>query len=268
MSAANGHANGKAKKFNAPATVKFKIRRRERPDAPQYWETFEVPYRRNLNIISALMEIRKNPVTTDGKQTTPPVWQMNCLEQVCGICTMVINGRVRQSCSALVDQLLSEVGGNEITLEPMSKFPNVRDLVVDRSQMFNHLKRVHAWIELDGTHDLGPGERISNEIAQERYAYSRCMTCGCCLEACPQYHDDNYIGAQAIAQARLFNMHPVGKENRDDRLNALMEDDGIANCGNAQNCVRACPMSIPLTKAIYETNREITIHGLLGWLRK
>ena len=268
MSAKNGHANGKAKNFTPPETVQFKIRRRERLDAPQYWETFEIPYRPNLNVISALMEIRKNPVRKDGERTTPPVWQMNCLEQVCGICTMVINGRVRQSCSALIDQLLRETSGGAITLEPMSKFPNIRDLVVDRTQMFNHLKRVHAWVELDGTHDLGPGERMSNEQAQERYAYSRCMTCGCCLEACPQYHDDNYIGPQAISQVRLFNMHPTAKFNRDERLSALMEDDGITNCGNAQNCVQVCPMSIPLTRAIYETNREITIHGLFGWLRK
>ena len=62
----------------------------------------------------------------------------------------------------------------------------------------------HAWIELDGTYDLGPGPHIPNETAQERYALSRCMTCGCCLEACPQSGDDNYIGPQAIAQARLL----------------------------------------------------------------
>ncbi len=133
---------------------------------------------------------------------------MNCLEQVCGICTMVINGRARQSCSALVDNL-----DQPIKLEPMSKFPNVRDLVVDRSQMFDHLKRVHAWIELDGTHDLGPGPRMDQDDVQERYAYSRCMTCGCCLEACPQYDGDNYIGPQAIAQVRLFNMHPIGQDD-------------------------------------------------------
>ena len=175
-----------------------------------------IPYRPNLNIISCLMEIQKNPVTREGKPTTPPVWSMNCLEQVCGICTMVINGRVRQSCSALIDNL-----EQPIKLEPMSKFPNVRDLVVDRSQMFDHLKRVHAWIELDGTHDLGPGPRMDQEDVQERYAYSRCMTCGCCLEACPQYDGDNYIGPQAIAQVRLFNMHPTGKMTRDERLEAL-----------------------------------------------
>jgi succinate dehydrogenase / fumarate reductase iron-sulfur subunit len=253
---------------NPPSTIKFKIQRREKEGAPASWETFELQYRRNLNVISALMEIRKNPVTIDGKATTPPVWDMSCLEQVCGICTMVIDGKVRQSCSALIDDLLLASGGNTITLEPMSKFPNVRDLKVDRSKMFDHLKQVKAWIELDGTYDLGPGPHVSNELAQERYALSRCMTCGCCLEACPQYGDGNYIGPQAIAQARLFNMHPTGNLTQEDRLNGLLGEDGITNCGNAQNCVKACPMSLPLTKAIYETNRDITVDAIFGWLKK
>lgn len=248
---------------NPPKEVVIRIRRRDGKGSAAYWEEFAIPYRANLNIISCLMDIRKNPVTRDGKQTTPPVWEMNCLEQVCGICTMVINGRARQSCSALVDQL-----EQPITLEPMSKFPNVRDLIVDRSEMFNHLKRVKAWVEIDGSYDLGVGPRMSQEDVSERYAYSRCMTCGCCLEACPQYGDGNYIGPQAIAQVRLMNMHPTGKMDRDERLTAIMGEDGITNCGNAQNCVRACPMSLPLTKAIYEENRETILYGLFGWLRK
>jgi succinate dehydrogenase / fumarate reductase iron-sulfur subunit len=263
----NGHLE-KKKLDSPPATIKFKIQRREKEGAAAYWETFELKYRRNLNVISALMEIRKEPVTVEGKQTTPPVWDMSCLEQVCGICTMVIDGKVRQSCSALVDDLLVASGSDTITLAPMSKFPNVRDLKVDRSQMFEHLKKVEAWIELDGSYSLGPGPQISNEVAQERYAFSRCMTCGCCLEACPQYGDDNYIGPQAIAQARLFNMHPVGAITKEERLNGLLGDDGIGNCGNAQNCVQVCPMSVPLTKAIYETNRDITVDALFGWLKK
>lgn len=263
----NGH-HQKQRLENPPSKFRLKIQRRERDGAPAYWETFELNYRPNLNIISALMEIRKTPITVEGKATTPPVWDMSCLEQVCGICTMVIDGTVRQSCSALIDDLLLASGSETITLQPMSKFPNVRDLKVDRSRMFDHLKQVHAWMELDGTYDLGPGPHISSEIAQERYAYSRCMTCGCCLEACPQYSGDQYIGPQAIAQARLFNMHPVGKITIEERLNGLMGDDGIGNCGNAQNCVQVCPMSIPLTRAIYETNRDVTINALFGWLKK
>jgi len=260
--------NEKKRLENPPAKFKLKIQRREREGAPATWETFELPYRRNLNVISALMDVRKNPVTIEGKQTTPPVWDMSCLEQVCGICTMVVDGRVRQSCSALIDDLLIASGSDTVTLEPMSKFPNVRDLKVDRSKMFDHLKQVHAWIELDGSYNLGPGPQMSNEVAQDRYALSRCMTCGCCLEACPQYGDDKYIGPQAIAQARLFNIHPAGRMDMDERLGGLTGDDGIGNCGNAQNCVQVCPMNIPLTKAIYETNRDITINTLFGWLKK
>ncbi len=260
----SAHTNtGQQQQGTPPQYVEIRIRRCDRPDGPQRWEDFQIPYRPNLNIISCLMEIRKNPVTRDGQPTTPPVWDMNCLEQVCGICTMVINGRVRQSCSALVDQL-----EQPITLEPMSKFPNVRDLVVDRSEMFEHLKRVKAWIEIDGSYDLGPGPKMSPEDVAERYAYSRCMTCGCCLEACPQYGDGQYIGPQAIAQVRYQNMHPTGKITRDERLEGIVGDDGITNCGNAQNCVKVCPMSIPLTKAIYEENRETVIHGLFGWLKR
>ena len=99
-----------------------------------------------------------------------------------GACTMVINGKVRQSCSALVDKL-----EQPITLEPMSKYPLVRDLFVDRQRLFNDLKRVKAWVPIDGTYDLGPGPAISQKENDARYPLSRCISCGCCLEDCPQY---------------------------------------------------------------------------------
>ena len=104
---------------------------------------------------------------------------MNCLEEVCGACSMVINGRARQSCSAIVDQL-----EQPIRLEPMSTFPVIRDLQVDRSRMFDNLKRMKAWIPIDGTYDLGPGPRMP-EKRQTAYELSKCMTCGVCLEVCP-----------------------------------------------------------------------------------
>jgi succinate dehydrogenase / fumarate reductase iron-sulfur subunit len=62
---------------NPPQTVEIKILRTEKNGAASIWETFEIPYRKNLNVISVLMEIRKNPVTKDGRQTTPPVWDMS-----------------------------------------------------------------------------------------------------------------------------------------------------------------------------------------------
>src|SRR3954453_17575866 len=120
--------------------VRLRVRRQDGPDLSdtRRWEEFAVPHRPNMNVISALMEIQKSPRTAEGKVVAPVVWECACLEEICGSCTMVINGRVRQSCSALIDQL--SPNGETIVLEPMSKFPLVRDLVVDRQRMFQDMK--------------------------------------------------------------------------------------------------------------------------------
>lgn len=250
-------------------SVRFKILRQDGPDQPSYWNEFDVPYEPGLNIISCLQTIAANPVTVDGQTVRPVVWDSGCLEEVCGACTMVINGHVRQSCSALVDDILAgrgvgaARGQGMIILEPMTKFPVVRDLWVDRSRMFEALKKVKAWVPIDGTQALGPGPKESPETQELRYALSRCMTCGCCLEACPQFLKDNqFIGAQAIGQALLFNLHETGRNLMEDRLDVMMGPGGITDCGNAQNCVRVCPKEVPLTVAIARMGRQTTIHAV------
>lgn len=235
--------------------VAFEILRQDTPESTPYWEKFEVNYRPNMNVISALMEIRQNPVNADGKATTPVTWDMNCLEEVCGACSMVINDKPRQSCSALVDKLTQP-----IRLAPMKTFPVVRDLQVDRTRMFDSLKKVKAWVPIDGTYDLGEGPRMPERKRQWAYELSKCMTCGVCLEACPNVNSgSSFMGPAPLSQVRLFNAHPTGAMNKDERLNAIMGDGGLANCGNAQNCVVACPKGIPLTTSIAALNRDTTV---------
>lgn len=239
---------------SAGRTITFRIWRQETPDHEGRYEEFKVPWVKGTNVIACLMEIQRNPVNAQGQKTTPIVWDSNCLEEVCGSCTMNINGRVRMACSSLVDKL-----EQPITLEPLRKFPLVRDLAVDRNRMFGALKQVKAWVNLDGTHNLGPGPRQSQKEQAERYVLSTCMTCACCLEACPQVQmNNNFIGAAAISQARLFNMHPSGAMNAEDRVRGLMEDGGIQDCGKAQVCVQVCPKEIPLTTSIAAMNRQVT----------
>jgi succinate dehydrogenase / fumarate reductase, iron-sulfur subunit len=209
-------------------------------------------------VIGCLIEIQRKPQTLGGAKTTPVAWECNCLEEVCGSCTMVINGKVRQSCTALVDNL-----EKPIRLEPMSKFPVVRDLVVDRSRMFADFKTVKAWVPVDGSYDLGPGPRTSQEIATERYAMARCMSCGCCLEVCPQYGPGKtFMGAATMNQVALMNAHPTGALNAHERLDAAMGEGGIADCGNAQACVHACPKEIPLTDSIAQVFRQTAVHAV------
>lgn len=237
-------------------TIHFKIRRQDGADSGPYWQEFRIPYRAGHNVVSALMVIRESPVTVDGARVPPPVWESNCMEEVCGSCSMRVNGRARQACSALVDAL-----AQPIVLEPLAKFPVVRDLLVDRSAMFGALRRVKAWIEIDGSWDVHTGApRISPQEWDLNYALSRCMTCGCCMDACPQFHPDrDFIGPAPLAQVLLMNNHPTGKYSRVERLHAIMGDGGLTDCSNAQNCVRVCPKEVPLTAALGKLGRQTTV---------
>ncbi len=245
-------------------TVQLKIKRQDQPKAPAYWQEFVVAYKAFANVISCLQEIQRNPVTKTGDRVNPVTWDANCLEEVCGSCTMLVNGRVRQSCTALVDNLKQP-----IILEPMSKFPVVRDLQVDRSRMFDNLKKVKAWIDIDGTHDVGEGPVMSDHIRAKRYVLSECMTCGCCLEACPQFTLNNsFLGAATFSQVRLFNLHPTGAMEKEERLNQVMGEGGITDCGNAQICVEVCPKNIPLTESIADIGRQTSLQMIKNLFSK
>ncbi len=255
--------------MSEPVTkIRFEVKRQQNRASQPYYDTFEIPYMENANVVSCLMEIRKNPKTIEGQTIEPVVWEAACLEEVCGTCTMYVNGHIRQACTALVDDVAERHGDTfVIRLEPMRKFPLIRDLVVDRSEMFQNLITMKAWVPIDGSYDLGMAQPQDDHVRKLRYDLSRCMTCGCCMEACPQVNDrTTFVGPAAIGQALLFNLHPVGKTLESDRLDALTTESGITNCGNAQNCVKVCPNEVPLTQAIAEMNRQTSVYKIKKWL--
>ncbi len=228
----------------------------------QYWEEFELPLRAGENVISGLMEIQKNPVNRNGEKVTPVAWEAGCLEEVCGSCSMLVNGFPRQACTALIANYIRETKKRVVVLAPFTKFPLIRDLMIDRTRMFDNLKTIHAWIETQGSRDEGYGPLVSQEKQEIMYSLSTCMTCGCCSEACPQINEHSkFIGPAAISQARLFNANPTGKMQRHTRLRPLMQEGGISDCGNAQNCVEVCPKDIPLTDSIAVIGRDVTLQA-------
>ncbi|MFM8536930.1 MAG: succinate dehydrogenase iron-sulfur subunit [Planctomycetaceae bacterium] len=278
-SGGNGHATAVAER----KPIRVRVLRQDVAGGESYWERFEIPYEPNLNVISVLQKIAARATSLDGRAVAPVAWDCCCLEEVCGSCTMLVNGRTRMACSSLVDKLLEE--GDEIELRPMSKFPVVRDLVVDRRRLFHSLERVKAWVPVDDSYDHGPGPRISPEEQQDAYPLATCISCGCCLEACPQFtkvetvqragetaeslekrrkdaFEGQFVGAHAISQAMLFKSHPTGRMIADERLEALTGAGGIQMCGNAQNCVAVCPKHIPLTRSIARAGRAATVWAI------
>ena len=51
-----------------------------------------------------------------------------------------------------------------------------------------------------------------------------------------------------------------------ERLDAVMGEGGVEDCGKAQNCVEVCPKEIPLVDSIATVSRAATGRMLLGWL--
>ncbi len=268
----------------APQEIRVRVLRQDAPAEESYWQQFAIPYEPNMNIISVLQRIAAISKSQDGRKVPPVAWDCACLEEVCGSCAMLINGRARMACSSLVDNLFEETPG-EIELRPLSKFPVVRDLSVDRGRIFNSLERVKAWVPVDDSYDHGPGPRISPEEQEDAYPLTTCISCGCCMEACPQFnkietvqregetdddfdirkqtaYDQQFLGPHAISQAVLFNGHPTGSMNADERMQALTGRGGIQMCGNAQNCVAVCPKRIPLTRSIARAGRAATVWAI------
>ena len=42
-----------------------------------------------------------------------------------------------------------------------------------------------------------------------------------------------------------------------ERLKPFMEEGGVTDCGNAQNCAAVCPKEIPLTESIALMGRKV-----------
>lgn len=261
-----------------------RIERQDHPSKAPYWQSFDIDYETGLNVTGVLQRISADPTTKEGLKVSPVAYESGCLEEVCGSCTMRINGQVRQACSALVDRLLDDDPAG-IELRPMSKFPVVRDLCVDRYRLFRALEKLQCWIPVDGYDDMGSGPKQTPAQQELNYPLSQCMSCGCCLDACPQYnevaverhegeseeayrerrdeqYDLHFIGAAAMSQAVLMNSNPTGKALATRRIEALIAAGGIQNCGKAGNCQAVCPKDIPLMHSWGRVNRAATIHAI------
>ena len=254
---------------NASKTVRLRVRRQDGRDDPasRRWEEFEVPVTDELTVMGCLDHVRREPKTADGKDVAPVAFDAACNREACGSCAMLINGRVALACATPVAQASPK--GKPIVLEPLSKFPVERDLVVDRSRMEESLVRVRAWTELDGTASASPAPAESVDHQAERYAIARCISCGACLEACPEYGPSSaFVGAAAIAEAHHEELHPSPSVHRRARVESLMTAGGVADCGKAQNCVEVCPVGVPLVESIGAMSRATSKHLLFGWLLK
>ena len=122
-----------------------KIKRQETCDSVPYWQSFTYNGQKHVSV-SAILETLNytdDLFDIDGNQASRIRWECSCMQAMCGGCAMVINGVPSLACAIFAD----EVKGEDLVIEPLSKFPVVSDLIVDRSIIYDNLINAKAYLE-------------------------------------------------------------------------------------------------------------------------
>lgn len=173
----------------------LKIQRYDKDTQKSWWQSFQYESEQeHVTVATVLRELNcKNPLMdVDGNIAAEIKWECNCLQKKCGACAMLVNGMPMLACDANLEDDCHET----IELAPLSKFPVVEDLIVDRKIMFDNLRKMQIW--LDGHADL--------KTPEETLEASKCLQCGCCLEICVSFTpEDEFVGtAGMVSMARLL----------------------------------------------------------------
>ncbi len=218
--------------------IEIEILRRENRTAEAYFQTFLYEGDGRITVADFLRELneREEIVTADGTPAKRIIWECSCMEKKCGACAMLICGRPQLACSVFLRETARR---GKITLAPLSKFPVVRDLQIDRSAMFEILKQMRTWVMSRDWSDFGSDRRLQFEAGH-------CLMCGCCLESCPNYLPEGFFGG-AAALAHSFKAIDF---NADDEHSRRMREEYkqhfFRGCGQALSCAKICPAELPL----------------------
>ena len=186
-------------------------------------------------------------ITLLEKLDCPIEYSCSCLQGICGACAMVINSEPKLACKTFLNEEMMVVKYDQITIEPLSKFPLVKDLKVDRSILFDVMKDCELWLENDSEYN-------PKELDFE-YEMSLCLMCGCCTEVCPNYKLGDFVGTQvAVSASKLVNQE--SDEEHLKNIKNKYKKRFFSHCVKSTSCEDVCPMEIPTQRAISKMNRK------------
>lgn len=217
-------------------------------DEPEF-ESYEVPVSNSTSVLDGLFRIQEG-----GENLS---FRFSCRQGVCGSCSMEIDGKARLACQTPV----SELDDGSIRVRPMYNLPVIKDLVVDMDPFFDSYEEASITFEsedLDETSDpaVVPPDSRERDIIDPR---TDCVGCGACYSGC-SVAGDTYLGPASINRA-LTLIEDSRDDLTEERLERLMESDGVWKCHTQANCTDVCPKDIPISEGIQYLKRKAVKHG-------
>ncbi len=238
-------------------TLTLIVWRQKKANDPGKFETYTAKNITEHHSFLEMLDCVNEDLIHTGKD--PIVFDHDCREGICGMCSQVINGaphggQDRTTVCQLHMRKFKD--GDTIYIEPWRAraFPIIRDLIVDRSALDKIIQAggytsCHTGGVADGNAIL-----IPKPVADEAMDAAECVGCGACVAGCPNGAAMLFTGAK-ISQLALL---PQGKGEaaaRVKNMSEAMTECGFGNCTNHYECMAACPKGINV-KFIARMNRE------------
>ena len=241
------------------------IWRQKSSDMSGKFESYEVD---NLNTHMSFLEmldVLNEKLVAEDKE--PVAFDHDCREGICGMCSMVINGRPHGPMKGTTTCQLHMrhfKNGDTITIEPWraKAFPVIKDLVVDRSS-FDRIIQSGGYVSVNtGSAPDGNAIPIPKSVAEEAFDAAACIGCDACVASCKNASASLFVSAK-ISQLSLLPQGQPEKNERVKNMVAQMDEEGFGHCTNTGACQAECPKEISV-EYIRKMNLDYNLSNLKG----
>lgn len=212
----------------------------------------------DMSFLEMLDELNEK-LLREGDEDGPVVFDHDCREGICGMCSLYINGRPhgpQEGTTACQLHMRSFKDGDTIYIEPWraQAFPVVKDLMVDRGA-FDRIIQAGGFVSVNTGVNVDANEiPIPKKTADEAMDAATCIGCGACVAACKNASAMLFVSAK-VSQLALLPQGKTERKERVEKMVAQMDAEGFGACTNTGACSAECPKGISLTH-IARMNRE------------
>lgn len=226
-------------------TVTAEIRRfSPGQDEAARYDSFEVNGLDNMRVLDVIRSVYAN-------QAGDLAFQFACRIGRCGTCAVKVNGVPVLACQ--------ERCVPHMRIEPLTPFPVIRDLVIDRTEIearYTDLAIVPAEPAADAEYPLPMPPAVAEKIGH----LDSCLACMICVSACPAVDERPFDGPAFMLKLRYMDQHP---NNGVDRLPDAL-DGGLLECFGCDACTQLCPADLSPAQSIRELRRGMVLGGRSG----